>query len=109
MNKLIRLSILIVVALTCSISAYSQEDDEEVNFREQIAEKLREKFDNVIYTDSFFCVERNGVWEFADENGKILTNMRMTNVEEGYDGFFATIQGKVYNFTNSFRDGVDCN
>jgi len=105
MNRLRHLVFLMVVALACSISAFSQEIVEETDVRGDIALKLDKIFDEVMYTDSLFCVRMNDVWEFADENGNVLSGMHMTNAKEENNFITATIQGREYNFSNAFHYG----
>ena len=98
-----RFLILLGLFLSFNLNAFCQEDDEDVN--EKIAEQLRQKYDAVDYFEDVFFVKQNGVWEFADENGKILTNMRIENVECYYSSAEITIKGKTYDVSNPFENG----
>ena len=96
-----RMIMLLGFFLAFSLNAFCQYDDEAAN----IAEELEQKYDEVDYFNNVFFVKQNGVWEFADEKGNILTNMRMENVECDYYSAKLTIKGKKYTVYDGFENG----
>lgn len=100
-----RFFILLGLFLAFNLNAFCQDDDEEEDVNEKIAEQLRQKFDEVDYFNDVFFVKKDGVWEFADEMGVRLTNMRIENVECLYYAANLTIKGKEYVVYDSFTDG----
>lgn len=100
-----RLFMLLGLFLAFNLNAFCQEEDEEQDVNEKIAEQLRQKFDEVENFNDVFLVKQNGVWEFADAEGNILTNMRIENVENSYYAADLIIKGKKYTVYNGFEEG----
>ena len=102
-----RFLILLGLFLSFNLNAFCQndeeEEDEDVNAK--IVEQLRQKYDDAEFFSKGFFVKQNGKWEFADENGKILTNMNIENVESYYFSAEVTIKGKKYEVSDPFEDG----
>ena len=100
-----RFLILLGLFLSFHLNAFCQEDEDDEEVNEKIAEQLRQKYDEVGYFNDVFFVKQNGVWEFADENGRVFTNIRMENVETNDFYAYLTIKGKKYAVFNQFDDG----
>ena len=89
-----RFLILLGLFISFNLNAFCQEDDDDAN--DKIVEQLRQKYGEVEYFSNVFFVKQNGVWEFVDENGNLLTNIHMENVESNYLYADLTIKGKKY-------------
>lgn len=100
-----RFFLLLGLFLAFNLNAFCQEEDEEEDVNEKIAEQLRQKFDEVENFNGAFLVKQNDVWEFADAEGNILTNMRIEKVENNYFAADLTIKGKKYTVYSGFEDG----
>ena len=100
-----RFFMLLGLFLAFNLNAFCQEDDDEEDVNEKIAEQLRQKFDEVEYYNDAFLVKQNGVWEYADEKGNILTNMRIESVENSSYMVDLTVKGIKYSVYDSFADG----
>ena len=101
-----RFLILLGLFLSFNLNAFCQYDDEEdEDVNAKIVEQLRQKYDDAEYFEDGFFVKQNGRWEFADENGKILTNMHIENVESYYFSAELTIKGNKYEVSAPFEDG----
>ena len=98
-----RFLILLGLFISFNLNAFCQEDDDDAN--DKIVEQLRQKYGEVEYFSNVFFVKQNGVWEFVDENGNLLTNIHMENVET--NDFYAdlTIKGKKYAVFSPYDDG----
>ena len=100
-----RFFMLLGLFLAFNLNAFCQEEDDEEELGEKIVEQLRQKYDEADYFNNVFFVKKNGVWEFSDDKGNILTNMRIENVESNYYSAELTIKGKIYTVYNDFADG----
>jgi len=98
-----RFLFLLGLFISFNLNAFCQEDDDDAN--DKIVEQLRQKYGEVEYFSNVFFVKQNGVWEFVDENGNLLTNIHMENVET--NDFYAdlTIKGKKYSVFSPYDDG----
>ena len=98
-----RFLIILGLFMSFHLNAFCQEDDGE-DMNDKIAEQLRQMYDDVAHFNDVFFVKQNGVWEFANEYGKKLTNMRIENVEAAYVSAELTIKGKKYTVYSPFED-----
>ncbi len=98
-----RFLILLGLFISFNLNAFCQEDDDDAN--DKIVEQLRQKYGEVEYFSNVFFVKQNGVWEFVDENGNLLTNIHMENVESNYLYADLTIKGKKYSVFSPYDDG----
>ena len=98
-----RFLIILGLFMSFHLNAFCQEDDGE-DMNDKIAEQLRQMYDDVARFDDVFFVKKNGVWEFSNEYGKMLTNMRIESVEAAYVSADLTIKGKKYTVYNQFED-----
>lgn len=94
-----RFLMILGLFISFNLNAFCQEDDEE-DVNDKIAEQLQQMFDDVDHFDDVFFAKQNGVWEFVNEYGKVLTNMRIENVECNYTYAELTIKGKKYTLEN---------
>ena len=100
-----RFFLLLGLFLAFNLNAFCQEEDEDEDVNEKIAEQLRLKFDEVEHFNDVFFVKQNGVWEFADEKGNILTNMRIENIDNSSYMAELMIKGKKYTVYDGFANG----
>lgn len=100
-----RFLILLGLLISFNLNVFCQEDDDDVDANEKIAEQLRQKYGEVENFNDVFLVKQNGAWEFADENGGILTNMRIENIENLSNYANLTIKGVKYSVFSPFDDG----
>ncbi|MBR6181429.1 MAG: WG repeat-containing protein [Prevotella sp.] len=98
-----RFLMILGLFISFNLNAFCQEDDEE-DANDKIAEQLRQMYDDAAHFDDVFFVKKDGVWEFANEYGKILTNMRIESVEVAYVSAELTIKGKKYTVYSPFED-----
>ncbi len=108
MNFYQRFILLFGVFLAFNLTAFCQDDgdeEEEVDPSEQIAEQLRKQFDEVDYFSNTFFGKKNGIWEFVDVDGKVLTNMHIEDVSCDYSYADVTIKGVDYRVNSAFEDG----
>ena len=98
-----RFLMILGLFISFNLNAFCQEDDEE-DANDKIAEQLRQRYDDAAHFDDDVFVKKNGVWEFANEYGKILTNMRIESVEVAYVSAELTIKGKKYTVYSPFED-----
>ena len=100
-----RFFMLLGLFLAFNLNAFCQDDDEEEDVNEKIAEQLRQKYDDVEHFNDVFFVKQNGVWEFSDDKGNTLTNMRIENIDNSYYMAELMIKGKKYTVYDGFADG----
>ena len=97
------LGIIFFLSVFPTVQVAAQEEYEEV------VKRLEKKFDavehNIFRDTDVYCVKKNNVWEFADEKGKLLTNMHITDVENNWFTLTITINDVKYDVVSPFADG----
>lgn len=102
----VKFVLALAVALISSAQVAAQNSIEEM---EEIASRLAEKYEDVescmTYDGLLFCVKKNDVWEFADTQGKLLTKMNISAVENNWASLVITINDKRYDVDRPLQDG----
>lgn len=105
----IRLIVLVLSFMAfCQVAAQDDLFPEAVEVTSaDIAQELAKKYEEVEYSynSKVFCVKKNGKWEFADEKGKILTKMNISEASGEYDCVNFTINNIQYKAEYPFESG----
>lgn len=91
------ISLLLLVAGNLS----AQDDEDIVN-------RLMEKYEDVascMMVDGMYGVKKDGIWEFSDAQGKILTDMDITELDDSWTTFTITVNGQKYEVETPIENG----
>jgi len=92
--------ISLLLLVTGNLSAQDDED---------IVNRLMEKYEDVascMMVDGMYGVKKDGIWEFSDAQGKILTDMHITELDDySWSTFTITVNGQKYEVEEPFENG----
>ncbi len=76
---------------------------------EEIEERLAEKYEDVVSCGTtagwIFCVKKEGAWEFSDVQGKLLSKMRISAIEDRSYSLVITVNERQYEVDKPIQDG----